>query len=186
MRPSFSVLQIRPAGIPYMEKARSTLQAIYMPQRLKKQLTKFDITREILNLIFYDGIYRIKRQKKRKTSISGRYAPAWRIRLIDFTLALPEVRHLKPIAIVATSLSNECFKTNCAETIGKKICRDFNLKVSEVLWVENFDDDPSKVYIASLTPKARFGFELFYDVKWRPASPNEIQAVSHYIPEINP
>ena len=137
-------------------------------------------------MIFYDGIYRIKREKRRKTIISGRYASAWRIRLIDFTVTLPEVRHLKPIAIVATSISHECFKTNCAENIGKRICRDFNLKVSGILWVENFEDDPAKVYIASFTPKPCFGFDLFYDVKWRPAFPNEIKAVGRYIPEINP
>jgi len=74
----------------------------------------FDQSQEILNLIFYDGTYRLQR---RKTIISGRYAPAWRIRIIDFTLSLPEVRHLKPIAVVATSLSDESFKANCAESI---------------------------------------------------------------------
>ena len=135
-------------------------------------------------MIFYDGTYRLQREKKRKTIISGRYAPAWRIRIIDFTLSLPEVRHLKPTAVVATSLSDESFKANCAESIGKRICRDFNLKVSNTLWIENIEDNPAKVYTATFKLRPSFGFDLFYDIKWRPSSPNEIKAVGQYIPEI--
>ncbi|MCD6273891.1 MAG: hypothetical protein J7K30_13875 [Deltaproteobacteria bacterium] len=135
-------------------------------------------------MIFYDGTYRLQRRKRRKTIISGRYAPAWRVRIIDFTLSLPEVRHIKPTAVVATSLSDECFKTNCAESIGKRICRDFNLKVSNILWFENFEDDPATVYTATFKPRPSSGFDLFYDIKWRLASPNEIKAVGRYLPEI--
>ncbi|MBL0700203.1 MAG: hypothetical protein JJV92_04915 [Desulfosarcina sp.] len=135
-------------------------------------------------MIVYDGTYRLQRRKRRQTIISGRYAPAWRVRIIDFTLSLPEVRHIKPTAVVATSLSDECFKTNCAESIGKRICRDFNLKISNILWFENFEDDPATVYTAAFKPIPSSGFDLWYDINWRLASPNEIKAVGRYIPEI--
>jgi len=135
-------------------------------------------------LIVYDGIYRLKRYKN--TFIKGSKYPVckWRLRIIDFSLSRPDVKYLRPFAVVAIQTGCGLFKTSCAESMGKRICRDFNLDINKILWAEMFCDKPEKLYVACFKPKYCFRAEIFYSTNWRLIRQNEFQAINHFIPEL--
>ena len=111
------------------------------------------------------------------------WACSWRLRLFDFSIRQPDVKHLRPYAVVATQTGEGFFKTTCAESLGKRICRDFNLAIDEILWIEHYPDEPA-LYVANFKPKSYLGNEIFYTIDWRPIRPNELQVIQSFIPEI--
>ena len=134
-------------------------------------------------LIFFDGIYRLQRREDDKSNRTHKRADAWRVRIINLSISRPDVKHLRPIIIVASRTNEGIFQTTCAESIGKRICRDFNLKINEILWIEHYPDEPIPMYIAIFVPKSYIGPEIFYSVDWRPIRSNEIEAIRPFIPE---
>jgi hypothetical protein len=103
--------------------------------------------------------------------------------LFDFSISHPDVKHLRPYAVVATQTGEGIFKTTCAESLGKRICRDFNLEIDGILWIEHYPDEPA-LYVAMFKPTSYFDNEIFYSIDWRPIRPNELQLIQPFIPEI--
>jgi hypothetical protein len=134
-------------------------------------------------LIVFDGTYRLQRQEDKSSNADSNWACAWRLRLFDFTITHPDVKHLKPYAIMATQTGGGIFKTTCVESLGKRICRDFNLKIEEILWIEYYPEEPA-LYVAMFKPKSYLGNEIFYAIDWRPIRPNELQVIQPFVPEI--
>ena len=134
-------------------------------------------------MIIFDGTYRLQRQEDKSPDADRNWACSWRLRLFDLTLSHPDVKHLKPYAIVATQTGGGIFKTTCAESLSKRICRDFNLEVEEILWVEHYPEEPA-LYVAMFKPKSYVGNEIFYAIDWRPIRPNELQVIQPFVPEI--
>ena len=134
-------------------------------------------------MIIFDGTYRLQRQEDISPGADRNWACSWRLRLFDLTLSHPDVKHLKPYAIVATQAGGGIFKTTCAESLSKRICRDFNLEVEEILWVEHYPEEPA-LYVATFKPKSYVGNEIFYAIDWRPIRPNELQVIQPFVPEI--
>jgi len=134
-------------------------------------------------LILFDGTYRLQRREDKSSMSIRNWACSWRLRLFDFSISHPDVKHLRPYAILATQTGEGIFKTTCAESLGKWICRDFKLKIDEVLWIEHYPDEPA-LYVAMFKPKSYFGNEIFYAIDWRPIRPNELQMIQPFIPEI--
>jgi len=134
-------------------------------------------------LILFDGVYRLQREEDVSRKPISQWAYAWRLRIIDFSLNQPEVKHLRPHVVVASQTGEGIFKTTCAESLGKRICRDFNLKINDILWVEHFPDE-SALYIAIFKPKFYVGPEVFYTIDWRSILPNELESIRPFIPEI--
>jgi hypothetical protein len=134
-------------------------------------------------LLYYDGTYRLQRRDDETSKPIGKWACAWRLRIIDLSLSRPDVKHLKPIIVVATQTGEGLFKTTCAESLGRKICGDFNLDVNEILWIEHFPSKLEQMYVAVFTPKHYIGPELFYNIDWRPIRSNELETIRLYIPE---
>jgi len=132
-------------------------------------------------LILFDGTYRLQRQEDASQETVGKCACAWWLRVIDFSIDRPEVRYLKPYVIIATQTGEGIFKTTCAQSLGKRIYRDFNLNIDETLWIEHYPDE-SALYVATFTPKSYFGTEIFYHIDWRPILPNEFEAIKPFIP----
>jgi len=128
-------------------------------------------------LIFYDGIYRLRHKRSSRASLINQDAFAWRIRLIDFTLSQTEIVHLKPIAVIAKQIGRGVFKSSCAESLGRQICRDFSLQVDHILWVEIFQDKSDQFYVATFTPKR--GPD--YHISFRPIHQNELKAISRFV-----
>ena len=133
-------------------------------------------------MILFDGTYRLQRQENSPPKPIGRWACSWRLRIIDFSFNQPDVQHLRPNVVVATQTGEGIFKTTCAESLGKRICRDFDLKIDEILWIEHYPDEPA-LYVATFKPKSYFGTEIFYAIDWRPIRPNELEAIKPFIPE---
>jgi len=134
-------------------------------------------------LLLFDGTYRLQRHEDAPSKLGGKWACAWRLRVFDFSKKYPDVQHLRPYAVVATQTGEGLFKTTCAESLGNRICRDFDLNVDETLWVEHYPDEPA-LYVAIFSPKFYYGTEIFYDVDWRPIMPNELNAIRPLMPEI--
>ena len=134
-------------------------------------------------MIFYDGTYRLQPHGG-TGKLSIRKGPyAWRVRIINLSISNPEIAHLRPYIVFATPSGDGIFKTNCAESLGKKICRDFNLDVSGILWVEKLQENIGNLLVAVFTPKEHFGPDVFYTVHWRPIRPNEYETLKAFIPE---
>jgi len=134
-------------------------------------------------LIFFDGTYRLQRRDDEPSKFIGKRASSWRLRIINLSLSQPDVKHLKPIVVVATQSDDGLFKTTCAESLGRRICRDFDLDINTILWIEHFPDEPDRMYVATFTPKSHYGHETFYAIDWRPIRSNELEVIWHFIPE---
>lgn len=134
-------------------------------------------------MLIFDGTYRLQRQEDVSSEPGFKWAYSWRLRIIDFSMRYPGVKHLKPYAVVATQTDEGIFKTTCAESLGKRICRDFKLKIEEILWIEHDPYEPA-LYVAVFNPKSYLGHEIFYAIDWRPIRANELEAVKPLIPEI--
>ena len=134
-------------------------------------------------MILFDGVYRLQREEDAPRKPISQWAYSWRLRIIDFSLCQSEVKYLRPHVVVASQTGEGIFKTTCAESLGKRICRDFDLKINDILWVEHFLDE-SNLYVATFKPKYYMGPEAFYTVDWRPILPNELESIRPFIPEV--
>ena len=137
----------------------------------------------LTGLIFFDGTYRLQRREDDQSNRDVKWANAWRVRIINLSISRPEVKHLRPIIIVATRTNEGISQTTCAESIGKRICRDFDLKINEILWIEHYPNESVPMYVAVFVPKSYIGPEIFYSVDWRPIRSNELEAIRPFIPE---
>jgi hypothetical protein len=134
-------------------------------------------------LIYFDGTYRLKPLGDSNIPIR-KWQTAWRVRIIDLSLSRPDVKFLRSKIVIAAPTGDNTLKTTCAESLGKRICRDFQLKTEEILWVERLPEEPHRFYAAIFTSRPYMGPEPFDSVAWRPVLDNEIDAIRDYVPEI--
>ncbi len=133
-------------------------------------------------MILFDGTYRWpangETSKKRKD-----WAFSCWLKIIDLAADNPGVSYLKPVAVIATETSRGPYRTTCAESMGKRIFRDFNLDVDKTLWIESRLDDPVQMVVGIFKPKsyAGFGYETYYSIGWRPILPNEFELIKPFI-----
>ncbi len=125
-------------------------------------------------MIVFDGTYMLER--KEDPGASPAHACTWRVKIIDFSSGDPMHPHIRPYAVLAFRKEGGIFKTSCAESMGKRICRDFDLNVDDLLWVEAFPDLPGTLYVAGFTPRYQ-DTDIHYTVTWRPILKNEQAAV---------
>ena len=125
-------------------------------------------------MIVFDGTYTLER--KEDPGASTAHACTWRVKIVDFSSGDPKHPHIRPYAVLAVRMEGGIFKTSCAESIGKRICRDFDLNVDDILWVEAFTDLPGALYVAVFTPRYE-GTNIHYTVTWRSILKNEQAAV---------
>ena len=126
-------------------------------------------------MIVFDGTYRLER--KEDPGATPAHACAWRVKIIDLASSDSLYPHIRPFAVLAISQESGIFKTSCAESLGKRICADFDLKVDDLLWVEAFPDLPDSLYVAVFDPRYYDG-QAHYHITWRPILANERTAVA--------
>jgi hypothetical protein len=138
-------------------------------------------------MIFFDGNYRSKSIGEAESKPIKEWEYSWRVRIINLELGLYEqgVQFLRPVVIFAVQNGGRPLKTNCAESMGRRICRDFELNVEEILWIEYFPSDSEPLKVASFRPRTFMGPNTFYTVSWRVARPNELMAIEAFIPDIS-
>ena len=95
------------------------------------------------------------------------------------------LEYLKPMIVVVNQTGNKPCLTSCAESIGKKISRDFDLVISRVLWVEHFPNNLNQWFAAVFKPTSSFGPDTDYLIQWRPIRPMEIDVIKQFISEID-
>ena len=131
-------------------------------------------------MIVYDGTYRLQPDAGRGTKPRTRWKCAWRIRIIDLSAGEPTVRHLKPTIVVANQTGSATSLSSCAEAVGRKISRDFNLDVKKVLWIEHMPSSPGQWHAAVFRQRAGFGPDISYSIQWRPLRPNEDDLIKRF------
>ena len=131
-------------------------------------------------MILFDGTYRWpargEASKNRK-----HWAFSCRLRIIDLAIDHPDICYLKPMAVIATETNRGPFRKTCAETMGKRIFREFNLDVEKTLWIESSPDDPERMIVGIFKPKTYSGHETYYSIGWRSILPNEFELIKPYI-----
>ncbi len=130
-------------------------------------------------MLIFDGTYTLARKEDPGTPPA--HACAWRVRVVDLGAADRTRRHIRPYAVLAQRSAGGIFKSSCAESLGRRVCRDFDLTVPSLLWVESFPDLPDDRYVAVFTPRHR-GSVVDYSVSWRPILANEARAVAAWWP----
>jgi len=129
-------------------------------------------------MIVFEGIYMLER--KEDPGATPAHACAWKVKIIDLSSSDPSHPHIRPHAVLALRKEGGIFKTSCAESLGKRVCADFGLKVEDLLWVETFPDLPGAQYVAVFTPKYH-ETDISYSVTWRPILENERAAVAPWL-----
>ena len=126
-------------------------------------------------MIVFEGTYMLERKEDPGTGPMN--ACAWLVKIIDLSHDEPSSPHIRPYAVLAVRKEGGLFKASCAESLGKRICGDFDLDVDDLLWVEAFPDLPGRLFVAVFKPRY-FGEERHYSIGWRPILENERAAVS--------
>lgn len=126
-------------------------------------------------MLLFDGIYKLER--KDDPGASPAHACAWQVKIVDFSSTDPHHPHIRPFALLAVALEGGVFQTSCAESLGKRIVADFELRLEELLWVETFAHLPGDLYVAIFTPRYH-DLATDHTVSWRPILENERAAVA--------
>jgi hypothetical protein len=129
-------------------------------------------------MLLFDGTYTLSR--KEDPGSSPAYACAWQVKIIDFSSGDPFHPHIRPYAVVAVRKAGGIFKTTCAESLGKRICHDFDIKVDDLLWIEAFPDMADQLFVAVFTPRYQ-DTDINYTIAWRPILENEQNAIGPWI-----
>jgi hypothetical protein len=74
-------------------------------------------------MLVFDGTYMLERRGD--PGANPAHACAWRLKIIDFSSGDPRHAHIRPYAVIAFRKEGGIFKTSCAESLGKRICKDF-------------------------------------------------------------
>jgi hypothetical protein len=136
-------------------------------------------------MIVYDGIYRLPARANQGFKPRNQWEYAWQVRIINLALNHSMVQHLKPIIVAVNQTGSKSCLASCAESIGKKISRDFKLDISRVLWIEHFPNNIKQWHVADFKPKSHIGPDIHYHIQWRPIRPKEAELIKPFIPEID-
>ena len=135
-------------------------------------------------MIVYDGIYRLPNGTNQDLEPRRQWEHAWQVRVINLDLSPSNVEHLKSMIVVVNQTGSKACLTSCAESIGKRISRDFNLAIPRVLWVEHFPNNKRRWLAAVFRLKSSFGPDNDYHIQWRLLRPREIDIIKPFIPEV--
>ena len=105
------------------------------------------------------------------------------LKVIDLSLAHPDVTHLKRYVVVASETTPGPMKTSVADTMGRRIFRDFNLNRHNVLWIEARLNHYESLEVASFSPDPASGLETRYRISWRPIHSNELLLIRAFLPD---
>lgn len=133
-------------------------------------------------MISFDGIYRLRGPAARRR-LGPEAAAAWRVRIIDFRLGFSDVQYLRPYALVAVPAEDSIYKGTCAESLGRRICLDFDLDVAQMIWIERLPKIVDALFVAVFKPQGGYGPRPHYQITWRAIRANELAIIKSFIPE---
>jgi len=134
-------------------------------------------------MIIFDGTYRWKAPMN---SDSRAFRKKWEmscdLKVIDLSLSQPDVTHLKRFVIVALETTPGPMKTSVADTMGRRIFRDFGLNRHNVLWIEGRWNHSESLEVALFSPDPESGLETRYRISWRSILSNELHLIRTFLP----
>jgi len=131
-------------------------------------------------MIIFDGKYSWSGKKNSEVHPISWWAGAYRLKIIDLSKSGGSVLMLKPIVVIVADTRDGASATNCASELVKSICRDFNLDIRKVLWVEYHPGPPDFMKIGKFTPMATLHDETLYTTAWRSIRRDELEMISLY------
>ncbi len=129
-------------------------------------------------MLLFDGTYTLAR--KEDPGSSPAYACAWQVKIIDLSSGDPTHPHIRPYAVIAVRKAGGIFKASCAESMGKRVCRDFDIRIDDLMWIEAFPDMPDQFFVAVFSPRYQES-DITYTITWRPILENERNAISAWL-----
>ena len=114
-------------------------------------------------MIVYDGIYRLPADSVQGFKPRKKWEYAWQVRIVNLGLGPSTIEYLKPMIVTVKQIGSKTCLTSCAESIGKRISRDFDLDITRVLWVEQLHNNLTQWQMASFKPKSSFGPDTDYN-----------------------
>lgn len=107
-----------------------------------------------------------------------------RLWIIDLRVSSPDLTYFKPVIVVAMDISDGPKRKICAESLARRIYKDFNLDIRRTLWVEYDPGIPEKLFVATMEPRYHDGIEMVYSIHWRKLFDSELKIIRDYIPDI--
>ena len=135
------------------------------------------------NVIIYAGKYNWSGKKKGLEPPVSWWPGSYRLKIIDLTDERPDVLKIKPIIIVGSDTGEGFSAKNHSQNLAKSVCKDFNLDLKKVLWIEYYPKEPVYMEVAMFKQLTKIGMEIIYSVKWRPIMANELDAIKDFVPE---
>jgi hypothetical protein len=131
-------------------------------------------------MIIFDGKYSWSGKKNSEFHPISWWAGAYWLKIIDLSKNGDSVLMLKPIIVIVADTGEGASATNCASELVKSICRDFDLDIRKVLWVEYHPGPPDHMKIGKFTSMATLHEETLYTTAWRPIRRDELEMISPY------
>ncbi len=131
-------------------------------------------------MIIYDGKYSWSGEKRSELRPVSWWAGAYWLKIIDLSQEKNSVLMLKPIVVIVSDTGEGASATNCASELVKSVCRDFNLDIKKILWVEYHPGPPPHMEVGKFTSMATIHNETLYTTEWRPIRKDELEMISPY------
>ncbi|MCG8471387.1 MAG: hypothetical protein MI742_05965 [Desulfobacterales bacterium] len=96
-----------------------------------------------------------------------------KLKIVDLASALEGTIPFKRHLVLAEDISEGPLRRICAESLGRRIFKAFNLDIRRTLWIEFDPKLPKRYHVAHFTPAYHDGQEIIYTIEWRPLMPGE-------------
>ncbi len=134
-------------------------------------------------MIIYVGKYNWSGKKKGLKLPVSWWPGSYHLKIIDLTDEQPDVLKIKPVIIVVSDTGKGFSAKNYSQNLAKSVCKDFNLDLKKVLWIEYYPKEPVYMEVAMFKQLTKIGKEIIYSVKWRPIMANELEEIKDFVPE---
>ena len=96
-----------------------------------------------------------------------------KLKIVDLQKAIPQATPMKTHLVLAEDISDGPTRRICAESLGRKIFKEFDLDIRRTLWVEYDPMLKEGHHVADFRPGYHDGQEMIYTINWRPLLPGE-------------
>ncbi len=106
------------------------------------------------------------------------------MRIIDLTLDIPNMMHLKSHAVILKNRGKGTSLKNYIHNFAKIIAGEYALDIEKTLWVEiihNGPDKPEDIYIANINCTTQLSDQRLFAAVWRSVRPNELKMLEPWM-----
>lgn len=133
--------------------------------------------------IIFDDRYEWSGKKTGRRNPVNWWGGACHLKILDLAAGKSGVPMIKPIVIIIKDTSEGSSSKICAPELVKYVCRDFQLDIHKLLWIEYNPVPEPGFEVARFQPVAEISDETLYTVNWRPIRPNELEMIKPFCQE---